>query len=175
MQFVTEISEEIAARLRRALLARGLSQTELAEKAGIDKGHLSKLLKGERGESTRKETREKLAGALDVDAQWLFAGYGPDPFGGGGSGQYEAVKPNDDRYPSKRAAAAALQGVVAQQAIEAMMSEEHSGSDGDPGADFWFDRGLWWDRKRRDAMGPPVSDLEDPPPLAGRPKKEKKR
>jgi hypothetical protein len=79
-----------------------------------------------------------------------------------------------ERFPSRKAAAAALRGLVDDEAIDAMMSEEHYGTDGDPGADFWLERAAWWNRKRkelREGFVPPSTDLDEPPPMTARPKK----
>ncbi len=48
---------------------RGLKQTELARRAGINHGHVSKIESGAR--DPRPETLVWIADALGVDADWL--------------------------------------------------------------------------------------------------------
>lgn len=178
-------SNEIGERLRRAMVARGLDQATLAAASGVDKSHISRLLKGDRGEGMRKGTRQKLADALKVTDAWLFAGVGPSPLGDTASPSPSATVTTEQmvadliadsisRYPSKVAASAALRGVVSQQAIDAMMTEEHKGSTGDPGSDFWFQRGVWWEHKIRAGKTEVESgSLDEPPPMEPRARKKR--
>lgn len=139
---------EIAERLRQALAVRGMSQADLERASKLSKPHISRLLNAERGKAMRKETRERLARALDVPVAWLFAGVGDPPFGEAiphSSAPVARAETTDamiaariadsvERYPSKAGAAAALRAMgVSEGAIDAMLTEEHSGSDGDPG------------------------------------------
>jgi transcriptional regulator with XRE-family HTH domain len=56
--------------LRRARLARGLTQTELGDAVGVDQSVLSRLERGER--RGHRVTRRALAGALGMPEAELF-------------------------------------------------------------------------------------------------------
>jgi transcriptional regulator with XRE-family HTH domain len=56
--------------VKKARLARGLSQESLAAEAGIDRTYISGIERGLRNPSL--DLIERLAGALDVDAQALM-------------------------------------------------------------------------------------------------------
>lgn len=73
-------------------------------------------------------------------------------------------------------AAEAMRGLVDEEAIRAMLSEEHRGSSEDPGEQFWMERARWWHMERarlRHLIEMDGGALEQPPPLAPRPKAER--
>jgi transcriptional regulator with XRE-family HTH domain len=168
--------ETLAKRLSQALAARNMSPAELAARTKLNPGYLSRLLDGSRGDNIRKETRAKIAKALDLDGAWLFAGVGPSPFAASGP----VLTPSGGlrRYPSKLAAATAMRGIYDVEAIDAMLTEEHGGveSDGtDPGEEFWVGRIRWWHQQRqaetRIAKGEDA--LSKQAPLQGRTKSKR--
>ena len=61
---------EIKDRIREAMELRGLTQSELSEKAKIDKGQLSSYLSGKY--KPRQKNIEALAKTLNVDEAWLM-------------------------------------------------------------------------------------------------------
>lgn len=61
---------EIKDRIREAMELRGLTQSELSEKAKIDKGQLSSYLSGKY--KPRQKNIEALAKELNVDEAWLM-------------------------------------------------------------------------------------------------------
>jgi transcriptional regulator with XRE-family HTH domain len=63
------------ARVRELRLARGLSQEAFALRADINRTYVGDVERGERNVSL--DNIYKLAQALDVDLQELFAGVGP--------------------------------------------------------------------------------------------------
>ncbi|NUP08399.1 MAG: helix-turn-helix transcriptional regulator [Polyangiaceae bacterium] len=179
MLYMTENSG-IAERLRQAMAVRGFSVTELGKSSGVDKSHVTRLLKGERGEGMRPPTRKKLAVALDVTAEWLFAGVGPNPFGAPDPSPQdtatsvmiaERIASNVKRYPSKAGAAVALRAMgVSEEAIEAMLTEENTGNEEvDPGRKHWIDQGLWWEAEIRRGKATIESDaFTEAAPMEGR-------
>ncbi|WP_251450696.1 helix-turn-helix domain-containing protein [Parasutterella muris] len=65
----------VAERLAYALAIRGLSQSELARRAGITRGTISNVMKGV-AKTFTAEVALKVARALDVDPYWLVLGEG---------------------------------------------------------------------------------------------------
>lgn len=59
--------DNISTRLRALRQASGLTQVQLAVKAGIHLGHIRKLEQGQRGTNPSLPTLQKLAGALGTD------------------------------------------------------------------------------------------------------------
>lgn len=70
----------LAERLRAVREARGLSQTELAQKADISLSNISKI-EHQRRTDLKMVTAEKLATALECSAEWLLLGSGELPDG----------------------------------------------------------------------------------------------
>jgi DNA-binding XRE family transcriptional regulator len=68
---------EIPLRLRELRLARGMTQTQLAERAGVRVGSVSKFERG--GTSKTLVLLGKLARALDVPVRELFEHVQPPP------------------------------------------------------------------------------------------------
>lgn len=66
-------SLNFAARLAHALKHSGVKASHLASKAGVSKGYVSELLKGNK-QSPSIETCRKFAEVLDVSMVWLFDG-----------------------------------------------------------------------------------------------------
>jgi SOS-response transcriptional repressor LexA len=64
-----------ALRLRESRLAKGLSQNELADKAGVSQSLITKIESGNAQESRKAS---KLASVLGVDTNWLVTGKQPD-------------------------------------------------------------------------------------------------
>ena len=69
---VTEVRRRLGARLRALRDARGLTQEQLGEKAGISWHFLSSIERGRKGATT--DTLAKLASLLDVTLSELFLG-----------------------------------------------------------------------------------------------------
>lgn len=65
--------EDLKDRLRMALELRGMTAAELSRRSGVDKGALSKYLKGEF--TPKQSAVGKMARALDVSPAWLL-GFG---------------------------------------------------------------------------------------------------
>lgn len=61
-------------RLEEALIARGMTKAELARRAGIDKGAITKYMKGENLPGS--DAVMKMAKALSVRPGWLIGGDG---------------------------------------------------------------------------------------------------
>lgn len=68
------VAEGLGANLRRLRVAAGLSRDELAERADVGHGHLSKIENG--GLLCRVDTLVKLASALGATADDLLVGIG---------------------------------------------------------------------------------------------------
>ena len=68
--------KEIGLRLRYARKHRGLTQVELAQKAGVKQASISDLERGE-SKSFRGVTLVSVARVLNVRAEWLSQGKGP--------------------------------------------------------------------------------------------------
>lgn len=73
-----------AERFLAALKKAGKSQAQAERDAGLTKGHLNRLLQGNRGKRTAHATIASLAKALNVSERWLETGEGsmeavPDP------------------------------------------------------------------------------------------------
>lgn len=66
----------LAGRLAYARTRRGLTQVDLAEKAGVQQPAISKLVRGKMQKTT---AIGRLAAALDVPVEWLEDGVGPEP------------------------------------------------------------------------------------------------
>lgn len=81
------------------------------------------------------------------------------------------------RYPTRAPAAAIMRGLVSDEAIEAMLTEEHWGTTSDPGLDFWVERAQFWEARRAELESKlrPVAtpDLDAPPPMEPRPRKRR--
>ena len=65
----------VAERLAYALAIRGMTQSELARRAGVTRGTISNVMKGVAKNFTA-EVSLKVARALDVDPYWLVLGEG---------------------------------------------------------------------------------------------------
>ena len=65
----------LAKRLAEAMSKKGWSQDALAQKSGVSQVAIHKILTG-KSESTRKGPQ--LAGALNVDLNWLLTGKSPE-------------------------------------------------------------------------------------------------
>ncbi len=85
--------------------------------------------------------------------------------------------PTPQRYPTRAPAAAIMRGLVSDEAIEAMLTEEHWGTISDPGIDFWVERARFWEARRREIQlqfGPvQTPELDSPPPMEPRPRKRR--
>lgn len=68
-----DVRAALGARIRQLRAARGLSQEELAHRAGIHWTYLGGIERGERNPALVNIT--KIAGALDVSLAELFAGF----------------------------------------------------------------------------------------------------
>lgn len=71
---------ELADRLRAARTAKGLSQTDLAEKSDVSLRNIS-LIEHRHRLDLKFSTAEKLATALQCSAEWLIYGKGIAPEG----------------------------------------------------------------------------------------------
>lgn len=65
----------VSERLAYALAIRGMTQSELARRAGVTRGTISNVMKGVAKNFTA-EVSLKVARALDVDVYWLVLGEG---------------------------------------------------------------------------------------------------
>lgn len=63
----------IAERLKESRRSAGMTQADLDLEAGLSKGHVSKIERGERVDLA-PSTAMALADALDVDVRWLVFG-----------------------------------------------------------------------------------------------------
>ena len=91
--------DTLATRLSQAREESGLSQTELAERAGCSQGLVGNL------ETSRQQSSAKLprmAQVLGVEALWLAEGKGPKKKNDAGKPAVKAVTPGDDRLPIRR-------------------------------------------------------------------------
>lgn len=70
--FIKDKVESLAFRVKTAREEMGLTQPQLAKKAGISDGHLSKIETGKTTNPTR-QTVKKLANALEVPEAYLLA------------------------------------------------------------------------------------------------------
>lgn len=68
--------EVISLRLKKALLERQMSQTELAEKTGYTRVYINQLVQAARGEFKKDSALKRIALALDINPQWLIYGEG---------------------------------------------------------------------------------------------------
>lgn len=68
-----DLCSVIGANVRKLRTDRGLSQEELAYRAGIDRSYLSEIENGQKNVGVL--ILEAIAGALDVEAVTLFRGY----------------------------------------------------------------------------------------------------
>lgn len=65
----------VSDRVRERRIAAGLSPTEAAERAGVDRATVYRI---ESGVMPRMRTLRKLAKALDTSVEYLFVGAGDD-------------------------------------------------------------------------------------------------
>lgn len=65
---------ELGARLKEARLRRVLTQSDLAAASGVPVVTISRIENGHVAESPRQSTVRKLAGALDIEPEWLLFG-----------------------------------------------------------------------------------------------------
>lgn len=65
-------------RVKQAREARGMSQRELSEAAGLHKSHIP-LIEGGRRENVALDTARAIAAALNVSVGWLTNGEGAGP------------------------------------------------------------------------------------------------
>ena len=108
----------LAARVAAARALTGLNQTALSLAAGLARGHVGTIERGEVDAMTA-ETAQKLAPILKVSWQWLVSGEGGGP---------EPTQPavaddgaeDDGRYPNRRVAAQLLAGRVDVETIKAL-------------------------------------------------------
>ncbi len=161
-------------RVLHAMKAAGYAnrQNAFARDAKLPNPTLSRLANDKSPTAVRRsaDVLSKIAEVAKVDPTWLARGTGEPTVTNG------AAPENDEPYPSKRPAAAALRGLIDDQAIDAMLSEEHRGSTSDPGEAFWIGRAKWWHRQRQQVAAelkmPP--EMAEAPTLEGRPKKGRK-
>jgi transcriptional regulator with XRE-family HTH domain len=71
----TSLRQTFGTNVRRERLARGLSQAELADKAGLHRTHVGSVERAENGVTI--DAIEALAEALGVEAAELMRGVGP--------------------------------------------------------------------------------------------------
>lgn len=105
----------LAARVAAARAPTGLNQTALSLAAGLARGHVGTIERGEVDAMTA-ETAQKLAPILKVSWQWLVSGEGDGPT--------EAAPPmrEDDvrKYPNRDVAAQLLAGRVDPETVKAL-------------------------------------------------------
>lgn len=161
----TTLGERVEAVIKRSWLG----QNAFGRKAGVSSPVLSRYKSDTNRTATKRsgDILKRIATAGNASLDWLTSGEGDI--------EENPSEPTDNRYPSKQPAAKMLRGVVDDEAIEAMLSEEHYGSTADPGADYWIDRAQWWHQRRHKAIaavsGPGVKDpTEESPPMEARPR-----
>lgn len=119
------------------------------------------------GETLRKLGDLGVGGAKAARAIRRYLGIG---------GETRTVE-RDERYPAKRVAAALLRGLISDEAIDAMLSEEYRGGELNPSEEFFIARGRFFEKRRLELKAelqpPPVpAELARPLPMEGRPKKK---
>lgn len=148
------------------------TQNKLGVAAGIESGPLSRLVntKTRTAGNRSADLVTRIARAGGVSTEWLSTGEGQPETASEASSAAAPVA-----YPSKLSAAKGMEGLVDPQAIAAMMTEEHRGSDEDPGPEFWTERILWWqrERERRRAQLAEPAPADEPPPMAPRPRRSR--
>jgi len=104
----------LAARLAAARATTGMNQTELSKAAGLARGHVGTIERGETDGLT-PETAQKLAPILKVSWQWLVTGDGDGPT------EAPPVREDDVRkYPNRDVAVQLLAGRVDPETIKAL-------------------------------------------------------
>lgn len=134
-----DVSSSFAKRVREIRDLRGLSQRQLATRAGIQQGYLSLLESGQRGEHPRADTVENLAHALGVHSKWLLSGAGPRDVIG-----WVFVPPEKRRVRGKKAGAS-LENILAYptnrttwaRSAVAIAREHAAMLEADPGYAYW--------------------------------------
>lgn len=123
-------------RIRAALAARGINQTELERRAGFSRGYVSRLLDGKRGGKRTSHTAvSAIAIALNVRPEWLSTGDEPMDAEGTLSIPLPGL-----RFPNgAMAARIAREGGIAEPAIQDVLAEPLE-IDKDPPVLWWLDR-----------------------------------
>ena len=98
----------LAERVDRLRRQRGLTRDALEKRAGLGKGYVSRLLRGQRGDEVQLATVERLAGALGVDPLWLATGSAPSTVSELPAGLAQATAAAPGRWPAHLVAQAAL-------------------------------------------------------------------
>lgn len=107
------INTSLAERLAHVAELRGVSQTALGEKAGIQKGEMSNLKRRPRPSASKLAA---IAAAWNVNLQWLTTG--------AGAIEDHSTDSSHDRYPNRALAARiASEGGVDPKAIESVLAE----------------------------------------------------
>lgn len=68
--------EIVSQRLKKALVERNMSQTELAEKTGYTRVYINQIVQGARAIYKKDGALKRLALALEINPQWLMFGDG---------------------------------------------------------------------------------------------------
>lgn len=89
---VPETRRQLAANLERVMAEKGLTATEVADRAEISPNHLSLILRARR--TIQLDTLVKLAGALEVPPEKLLKGIEWVSDGRGG-GEFRARRPGE--------------------------------------------------------------------------------
>lgn len=99
-----EPAQQVGANLRRIKAEKGLSYTQIAERAELHRTHVGLIMKGKR--ALRIDSLVRLAGAIDVPVAALLEGilWEPDPKGGGRY-RISTVRGSGSRAPGAKDAA----------------------------------------------------------------------
>ena len=117
---VTVFAMGLGERIREARAAKGLSQRELAVKAGVSAGQIGHLEKGSR-DNPERETSVAIAAALEVGVEWLLTGNNPRV-------PHEDLVDAGDPYPARAAAITRMRGLVSEQAIATVRADHNLGT-----------------------------------------------
>lgn len=117
----------ISERLKHVAKLRGVSQTALGERAGIQKGEMSNLMRRPRPSAAKLDA---IASAWGIEVGWLVSGRGP----------IERIDVPTDRFQNRALASKiALDGGVAPIAVQSVLNEPVS-LESDPPVLWWIHR-----------------------------------
>lgn len=131
--------ETLASRVNWLLQQTEMSARALSLKAGLSPNHVGMLARGTVATRPAHDTLAALARAAGVSVEWLASGEGEPRLEGARAAQPGLHLEYVERYPSRREAAAALAGLVRQDAIDGVL-RWHLHNEEDPGMAWWIER-----------------------------------